>query len=183
MGSNVQYSNYVGGSVTSTSSIDQQLRLQSVFIPKTSIITNVGWRVGGTLGNYTADEYNGIGVYSMNNTTGDLTLLGKTANDATIWSRFDINTYGNKNFESPITLEKGIYFLAYLYNNSAQVTAPSLATAAAAGFGTLSDMVAFNTPTNTFLAGFIASQVSLPVTILSASVTKLSLIELMYYLS
>ena len=176
----------MGSSVSSTILTDGRLTLSSVYIPKTSIITNIGWRVGATQGSYTADEYNGIGIYSIDNTTGDLTLLGKTANDNTIWTGVAALGYGNKNFESPITLEKGVYFLAYLYNSSAVVSAPTLAATAIFGFPTLADLSAFNVPTNTFLAGYINTQIELPTTILSAAVTKTlstTLVDYIFYLS
>lgn len=184
LGSPVQYSNYLGGgSVSSAGLLDGQLYITSVFIPKQSIITNIGWRVGTTQGNYTADEYNGIGIYSMNNSTGDLTLLGKTANDATIWSSFATTTYGNKDFESPITLEKGIYFLVYLHNNSAQVTVPSLATHNLS-FSIFSNINTTNLPLNTYLCGYVtAPNIILPTTILSAAVTKIAVSDPIYYLS
>lgn len=186
LGSPVQYSNYIGSSFTNTVMTDGRLTLTSVFIPKTSTITNIGWRVGTAQGNYTADNYNGIGIYSMNITTGDLTLLTKTADDGAVWSFIAINSYGNKDFESSITLNKGIYFLAYLYNSSAVVTAPTLAVPFSTTLPQSTNAVGFNVPTNTYLGGYIESQTILPLTILGTDVIKTvptTALDYIHYLS
>ena len=170
LGSDVQYSNYLGGTVTSTLILtDSRLILTSVYIPKTSTISNIGWRQN-TAGDYTEDNYNGIGIYSINTTTGDLTLIGKTVNDGTIWKTVVATGYGNKDLETPVVLEKGIYFLGFLYNSLAVVTAPGLGYSTTS-LGTLSNMAFFNTPTNTYLTAYLSGQTNLPTNILQSSLT------------
>lgn len=184
LGSDVQYSNYLGGSISSFNMADGTIYLSSIFIPKTTIISNIGWRGGSTTGDYTADNYNGIGLYSINKITGDLILLGKTANDGSIWAIPTI-TYNSKNFETPLTLTKDIYFLGFLYNSSAQVTVPSVGTNSILGIPGFTNIPTFNLPTNTFLQGVVASQTVLPLSILTAAITKtgLSAVEPVIYLS
>jgi len=185
LGSDVQYSNYIGNTIGNGVLSDGRIYITSFFINKASTIFNVGWKVGSTQGNYTADEYNGIGIYSMDIITGNITLLGKTTNDGTIWQSITATNYNNRDFENPIILNKGIYFIAYIYNSSAQVTAPTVATAPSTEAAILTNMATLNVPTNTYLAGYIDGQIELPLEILSINVTKsaTSQGQLLYYLS
>jgi hypothetical protein len=73
-------------------------------------------------GSYTADNYNGIALYSFSN--GVITKISETANDGTIWAT-TANTIGIKNLPSPVTIAPGYYYIAILYNSSAQTTAPT----------------------------------------------------------
>jgi hypothetical protein len=73
-------------------------------------------------GSYTADNYNGIALYSFSN--GVITKISETANDGTIWTT-TANTIGIKNLPSPVTIAPGYYYIAILYNSSAQTTAPT----------------------------------------------------------
>lgn len=184
LGSPVQYSNYMGGTTGSVVLVNAKIILSSIYMPKTSTISNIGWRQV-TQGSYTADEYNGLGIYSINTTTGDLTLLAKTANDGTIWSTISANGYGNKDLETNIILEKGIYFVAALYHSVAQTTAPTLATASFTQMPLLSTMNVFNLPTNTYLNASVTGQITLPNNIPYSSLgfTQAVSNEFLFYLS
>lgn len=184
LGSPVQYSNYSNSTVNTKTLSDGRIYLQSVFIPKTSIISTIGWRQIST-GIYTPDNYNGVGIYSMNTTTGDLTLLSKSVDDGTTWSTVSANAYGSKNLTTPVSLNKGIYFLAYLYNSSASSNAPSIGSDTLS-LPSFSNMAVFNVPTNTFLTGYVDLQTDLPTSILSVNVTKATTLaanDILFYLS
>ena len=76
-------------------------------------------------GDYTADNYNGIGIYSFSN--GVITKISETADDGALW-KTTANTIGTKNLPTPIILVPGYYYISTLYNSSAQITAPQFPT-------------------------------------------------------
>lgn len=107
---------------TNMSLIDGTLKVGAIFLPVGQLITGVKipMRVAG---NYTADNYNGVGLYSYN--AGVLTLVASTANDAAMWTGA-ANTVKTQPFAVPLILQRGTYFYALLYNQSAQVTQPNI---------------------------------------------------------
>lgn len=78
-----------------------------------------------TQGNFTGDNTNAIGLYTLNNTNGDLTKVAETANDQTIW-KTTLNTFKKVPFTSTYVATAGLYYVALLHNMSATVTAPRL---------------------------------------------------------
>lgn len=111
----------------STPLVDNQLKLVAVVIPRTYTVTGVQVYVTVN-GVYTADQNNKVGLYSYNN--GTLTLVASSTNTTTLFT-LGLNTCLNIPFSSPYVATQGIYFVGILYNNSAQVTAPSLASGVA----------------------------------------------------
>lgn len=99
---------------------DNQLVLIPVYITAASTITGVKW-LQSTAGSYTADNYNGVGLYSYS--AGTLTLVASSTDDGNIWKASN-NTFNNKAFSSTYAAAVGIYFIGVLYNSSVQVTAP-----------------------------------------------------------
>lgn len=75
-------------------------------------------------GVFTADNYNGIALYSYNATTKSYTKIIETDNDATIWTQA-AGVIKTKTF-TPQVLTPGFYAVAIVYNSSAQTTAPAL---------------------------------------------------------
>lgn len=111
---------------TATQMVTGRFLLTPIYLSTTSTITGVRW-FQAIIGNYTANNYNGVGLYSVSG--GVATLIASSTNDGTIWQTFATGTWGNKAFSSPITnLVAGTYYIGALYNNSAQLTAPSLQT-------------------------------------------------------
>lgn len=74
-------------------------------------------------GNYTASNYNGIGISRVNGSTTE--LLSTTADDPNLW-KSGISTLITKNLPTPITLTAGLYAISLMYSSSAQVVAPTL---------------------------------------------------------
>jgi hypothetical protein len=146
--------NYLGSANAALTS--QRCYFVAVYLPKSSTITGVKWNQI-TQGNYTADNYNGVGLYSYN--AGTLTLVASSTNDGNIWKGSG-NTLQSKAFSSTYVASAGIYFVAFLYSSSAQTAAP-----------TISGIVAPFSPGGAFildftnsakLVGTISSQTALP---------------------
>ena len=133
-----------------------------------------------TQGSFTADNYNGIGLYSVSGGSGGTaTLVSSTTNDVNgdLW-KATASTLVTKDLPSPVTIAPGYYYIACVYNSSAQTTAPSIQGTLIpivynlgqgwpnnSGTG-LSSFVAGNTlPTPFALSGFNNINVALPLII------------------
>ena len=104
----------------------QQPRFVAVYLPKAATITGVKW-YQITQGVYTANNYNGVGLYSYSG--GTLTLVASSTDDGTIW-KSTANTWGTKAFSSTYSAAAGIYFICAMYNTSAQTTQPAIGASA-----------------------------------------------------
>ena len=102
--------------------IDARLELFAVYINEATTITGVKW-FQTTQGNYTADNYNGVALYSYSG--GTLTLVASSTNDGDIWKAAS-GAMSSKAFSSTYAASPGVYFIGFLYNNSAQTTAPAV---------------------------------------------------------
>lgn len=93
-----------------------------IYIPQSATITGVKW-FQGAQGNFTADNNNRLGLYSYSG--GTMTLVASCADDANLW-KGTANTWTSKAFSVAYPAAPGVYFVALLYNSSAQVTAPTI---------------------------------------------------------
>jgi len=109
--------------IANTQLADGTIKFNAVWIPSAQTITGVKW-YQNVIGNYTADNYNGIGLYSYSG--GTMTLVASTTNDGNVWQTATGGTFGSKAFSSPYAASAGLYFVALLYNSSAQTSAPNL---------------------------------------------------------
>ena len=102
--------------------IDGRQYMIPIFLQKDATLTGVKFQQV-TQGNYTADNNNRIGLYSV--VAGVLTLVASRANNGDLWK----GAAGaiTVPFSAPYAAAAGVYYIGYLYNNSAQVTAPVLA--------------------------------------------------------
>lgn len=105
---------------------DGRVYFAAVYIRTSQTITGVKW-LQDTQGNYTADNYNGVGLYSYSG--GTLTLVASSTDDGNIWKGAS-GTIQSKAFSSTYAATAGLYFVACVYNSSAQVTAPAFETGA-----------------------------------------------------
>lgn len=125
LGSSLKYQ-ASGGSIamlqSSSALANQQMRFIPVYINKETIITGVAW-LQQTTGNYTANNNNKVGLYSYS--AGTLTKVAESTNDGNIWKQ-SANQLNKKAFTSPYTAQPGLYFVALLYCNSSQSTAPQI---------------------------------------------------------
>jgi len=121
--------NFVNNIATATSLVIGRQILTPVYLSTPTTITGVKW-FQARIGNYTANNYNGVGLYSVSG--GSLTLIASSTNDGAIWQTFATGTWGNKAFSSPLpNLASGTYYASALYNYSAEVSpngAPQLQT-------------------------------------------------------
>jgi len=179
LGSNVQYSNSTMEGTTSSSLTDGDIYLTSIYIPKKSTINGAKF-FQSTTANYTASDYNGIGLYSFDPNTKDLTLIASSTNDGTLWQTAVFLTIVEKDFTNAITIEAGVYFLAFLYNSSAVVSAPGLYSKSSSHYSSAHSNL--NLPTNVhLLARKVAPNISLPNIILGTELTTSS-VEHFFYL-
>jgi len=108
-----------------------------------------------TQGVYTADEYNGIEIYSVAGVTLSKITGGATANDGDLW-KASANTTITKSLPAPITVPAGMYAICFMYSASAQTTAPQLLIfGAVTVYGTL-------TPSGIKPSASKATQITLP---------------------
>ena len=107
---------------SSSNLTDGQVRWVAVYIPAAITITGIKW-IQQTQGNYTADNYNGVGLYSYSG--GNITLVASSTDDGNIWKATSF-TWSSKAFSSTYSASPGLYFAALIYNSSAQTTAPAL---------------------------------------------------------
>ncbi len=178
LGSDVQYSNYMGGSTGSTAFTDSLLYLSSFYINNKSTLNGVGW-IHQVQGDYTADNYNGIGLYSYDAINAKLILIASTTNDGDIWKKTPSGSYFTKNFTIPVTVNSGIYYTGLLYNNSAQVTAPSiLSHASQTSQATVTNAVAVSSSAKFY--GTITPATSLPAEILNTDINSVVFSQILY---
>jgi uncharacterized protein (DUF697 family) len=112
---------------TANSLADGQLRGDLVYIEKDITVSGV-WFYLQTSGVFTGDNVNSIALYSISG--GIATKIAETANDSSIWTG-TANAWKNVAFATPVAVTKGDYYITFLYNNSAQTTAPGLGGGAA----------------------------------------------------
>lgn len=113
---------------TSSSLTDNQIRWVAVYLCEAATITGIGVYMR-TAGSYTGDNTNGAALYTYS--AGTLTQVKVSANTSTLWT-----ATANAGLAIPFTggtyaAQPGLYFVALLYNQSAQTTAPALASGTA----------------------------------------------------
>ena len=102
--------------------VDNQVHYLPILVKRDTTITGVMYGLQ-TAGSFTADNNNKIGLYSYS--AGTFTLVASTANNSTHWTGAG-NSLKKIALTAPFAITKGVYFVAFLYNNSAQTTAPQL---------------------------------------------------------
>ena len=97
----------------------------AVYIP--AAVTLTGCKlIMATSGSYTATGYNGIALYSPNFGTGTLTQLVASTTSTTVWTAAP--GWNTIPFSSTTAVAEGTYFIALVYQRSAEVTAPKIYT-------------------------------------------------------
>jgi hypothetical protein len=141
---------------------DGDLILQAFHITKTEPVTGVRF-IQRTQGAYTAADYNGFALYSVSGTT--LTKITETANNGDLWKGTGY-TLQTAAFPSVQILTPGIYYVAAVYNQSAETSAPSVYS-----FNTIGAIHQLVTG-GLRISGTLSSQASLPATISNNSVSS-----------
>lgn len=91
-------------------------------ITETDTLTGVKFALSQA-GDYTADAENSVVLYKWNGTSFD--TVATTPNNGNLW-KATANTVVTVPFNLPYVASPGWYYVALLYNQSAQTTAPSL---------------------------------------------------------
>ena len=112
---------------TSTNMVDGQIKYEGVYLPKAATLTGIKVYVR-VLGAYTGDNNNRVGLYSYSG--GTLTLVASSTNSGTLWTSA-ANAIQTIPFSSTYAAAAGLYFVGFIYNQSAQTTAPALASGVA----------------------------------------------------
>lgn len=141
--------------------VDGRLQMVAVRLLKAGTVTGVKW-VQVTQGNYTADQNNRIGLYSQ--AAGVLTLVASTANDGDLWK--SLPGVVAKAFSAPVALAVGTYYVGYLYNSSAQTTAPQISGITMSVGAQLLDMTNSNV-----LCSYVAANDLVPSTTAMSTIT------------
>lgn len=92
-------------------------------VTDTTYITSVSFATTGTAASFTPANQNVIVLYSWSE--GTVTELTRTNNDVNMWD--NTNVLQTKTWITPQTLNPGAYYVGFMYGNSAQVTAPTIA--------------------------------------------------------
>lgn len=144
---------------------DGRIEFAAVYVQEASTLTGVGW-FQTVAGNFTGDNSNGIALYSYSG--GTLTKVAETANDANLLKGTS-NTWQKAAFTSPYSAAAGVYYVAFLYNSSAQTTAPAVGTANYSNSGASGQGTLFTNSAR--VAGILNSQTSFPSTVASSSLS------------
>ena len=102
--------------------VSQRIYMAAVYLRSAQTVNGVAFWMAGQ-GNYTANNHNGIAVFSYSG--GTLTQVGASNNNGNLW-KGTANTMIKEPFPSAVPLAAGIYFIQALYCSSAQVVAPAL---------------------------------------------------------
>lgn len=120
----------VGSDLTMT---DGRVYFIAVYLSTPQTITGVKFQ-SHTAGNYTADNYNGVGLYSVSG--GTLTLVASSTDNANIW-KGTTSTNITQAFSATYAAAAGLYYIAAVWNTSdgSPAAVPHIKLAAAFGAG------------------------------------------------
>jgi hypothetical protein len=131
------------------------LYLVPVYIPVSTTITGIKFQQI-TQGVYTANNYNGVGLYSVS--SGTLTLQASSTNDGNIW-KGTAAAWQTKAFSSTYSASAGVYYIGFIYSSSAQTTAPIISSSTNT---TGTNSMLLDLTNSNKLSASIATQTSLP---------------------
>jgi hypothetical protein len=101
--------------------VNQRCILQPVYLYEPTTLTGVKW-IQITQGNYTGNNYNGIGLYTYS--AGTLTCVASSSNNANLWSTFANGTMGSASFSfgANYNAAAGLYYIAAVWNQTGAIT-------------------------------------------------------------
>jgi hypothetical protein len=125
LGSAIQAFPLMGGIeaiTTSQALTNAAVQFNPIYIPTPSIITGVKF-YQSVQGVYTADVSNVVGLYTIS--AGTLTRVAISTDNGNLW-KTAANTWGSQAFNAIYSANAGLHYVAFLYHNSAQTTAPTI---------------------------------------------------------
>lgn len=156
-----------------TSLTDGRLTLNATYLTKSATITGIQYYQYAQ-GAFTGDNNNKLGLYSYSE--GVFTLVASTSNDETHFKKTS-RSWNQVSFTTPYVATAGLYFIATLYNYSAQTTPPSVVigiTSANANF------LSFKPSSTVTFCMYLAGQTDLPSSINSSACTGDTLYKPMF---
>jgi hypothetical protein len=166
MGSGIK--GYLPGSIIyattnqSAALTSQQGAYMAIYVPKPVTITGA-YLFQATSGVYTANNYNGIALYSLNAGTGLLTQVAASTNNGNLWTGINKLTIP---FSATYNAAVGVYFLALMWSASATTTVPKLTMGAPSP--TIANM---DFPNSIKLQGYQTGLTALPASVASSVLT------------
>lgn len=145
---------------------DGTIQLVTVYVDRASTAHGVKWGSTATA-SFTADNFNGVGLYSVNLTSGLLTQIAVSSNSAT---NFNAGNGGFQNiaFTGNVSVQPGVYIIMALYNSSAQTTAPQTYSSTFQ----LQSQYCYDLQNGLLFCGTLAAQTALPSSINISSFTR-----------
>lgn len=174
LGSDILFEPVGGGFINAASGANRSMASGTAYgsmilVTYPCTLTGVYW-IQGVAGVYTANNYNGLGLYKLTNTS-TFTLVASSSNNGNTWKSASA-TQASASFATSYSAGVGIYMVLGAYNSSAQTTAPTIIgyrkiTANPAGD------ISFYYGTNTLLSTAISrtSTTTLPTTITTTTNT------------
>ena len=98
-----------------------KVNVEAIYIPFPMLVSGAIVFLVTAQGIFTANNENAIGLYSYS--AGILTRIAISANNGDIW---EVLGPSQVPFVTPITLSKGLYFVASIYSSSAQTQSPAI---------------------------------------------------------
>jgi hypothetical protein len=160
--------------IITASLADGSIRLVPVYIPIATTITGIRWYQGNAP-TFTADNYNGVGLYT--HSAGTLNLVASSTNDAATWTQ-GAQAWQNKAFSTPYSAAAGTYYIAALYNASAETTAPQIGAGTSLPANGVTPMSFTNG--NKLVATLVGATLTTPITMTSTAATNLMYGLLLY---
>lgn len=114
----INYQNDVA--LTTFTLTDGRCQYFAVWLDQAATITGVGF-YQRTQGVYTADQTNQVGLYTYSG--GTMTRVASSTNNGNLWKAAS-NTWVKEPFSSTYSASAGLYFIGFVYNSSAETTAP-----------------------------------------------------------
>jgi hypothetical protein len=163
MGTGIKAMNYDAYLVNSTATlVNGTMIFQAINLPNAQTLTGVSTLVG-TAGNYTANNTNGVALYSYSG--GTLTLVAQTgAGSGSTWGS---GGYNKIPFGATYSASAGMYYIVTLYCRSAETTPPAIR---CIGSPT-SQAVILGAANGAVATGTLAGQVTFPASLNISTVT------------
>ena len=127
-------------------------------------------------GVYTANNYNGVGLYS--HSSGTLTLVASAATDGNIW-KGTAGTVLSKAFTGTYSAAAGLFYIGAIYSSSSG-TAPQIFSSTDSGLGNAMVFSSFDFTNSNKTAGTLASQTTMPATVTMSATTNAQYRPMLY---
>lgn len=144
--------------------LDGRVKFMAIWVPQRTLCTGATF-FSTIQGSFTGDNFNGLALYTQSG--GTMNQVAITANDENIWKN-TANSYPKIPWTAPLYVEQGLYFIAALYNYSAEVTPPQVRSFASTSAGIVTTVDYAN---SLKISGYIDAALTPPASQVSSSTT------------